>query len=304
MTVRALKPVGTIARRNGPTVGTAIRPGEVLGRKGEMIVRLAAGRREVEAAQALRYQVFYEEMDARPDPAMRTTRRDADGFDEVCDHLLVILNHGQSGDTSPIKVADGEVIGTYRLLRQDIAERNTGFYSAHEYDIKELLEAKDGSLSFVELGRSCVLEPYRTKPVIELLWQGIWGYLQAYQLDVMIGCASLEGTNPQALALPLSYLHYNHRAPQEWRVRAVPDRYVDMQLLPESAIDEREAMRALPPLIKGYIRAGAYIGDGAVIDYQFNSTDVFIVMPVTDINERYLSHFAGQRVALVNAENA
>ena len=149
-----------------------------------------------------------------------------------------------------------------------------------------------------------MLEPYRTKPVIELLWLGIWSYLQAHQLDVMLGCASLEGTDPQALALPLSYLHYRHRAPLEWRVRALPERYVDMALLPQDQLDEREAMRALPPLIKGYIRAGAYVGDGAVIDHQFNSTDVFIVMPVTDINKRYLSHFAGQQVALVNTDPA
>lgn len=304
MTVRALNSVETIARLNGSAGGVAIHAGEVLGRKGQMIVRLAAGKSEIEAAQALRYQIFYEEMDAQPDPQMRSNRRDADEFDAICDHLLVIATHGGSGETAPIKVEDGEVVGTYRLLRQDVAERNSGFYSADEYDIGPLLQAKGGTFSFVELGRSCVLEPYRTKPVIELLWLGIWSYLQAHQLDVMLGCASLEGTDPQALALPLSYLHYRHRAPLEWRVRALPERYVDMALLPQDQLDEREAMRALPPLIKGYIRAGAYVGDGAVIDHQFNSTDVFIVMPVTDINKRYLSHFAGQQVALVNTDPA
>lgn len=304
MTVRALKSFEIDTRSHGSTGGLPIAPGSVLGRKGEMIVRLADGRNEMEAAQALRYQVFYEEMDARPNPRMVLSRRDADAFDEICDHLLVITAHGKSGETSPIRVDDGEVIGTYRLLRQEIAERNFGFYSADEYDIAPLLKARGRAFSFVELGRSCVLEPYRTKPVIELLWQGIWHYLQAHRLDVMLGCASLEGTDPQEQALPLSYLHYKHRAPAAWRVRALPERYVDMRLLPEDEIDEREAVRRLPPVIKGYIRAGAYVGDGAVIDRQFNSTDVFIVLPVTDINERYISHFSGQRMTLVNTPNA
>lgn len=304
MTVRALKSFEPVGRSNGSTGEIAIAPGSVLGRKGEMIVRLADGPREVEAAQAVRYQVFYEEMDARPDARMRLSRRDVDAFDGICDHLLVIAARGRSGETKPIRVKDGDVVGTYRLLRQEIAERHSGFYSADEYDISSLVETKGRSISFVELGRSCVLEPYRTKHVIELLWQGIWNYLQAHQLDVMLGCASLEGTDPQALALPLSYLHYHHRAPREWRVRARPERYVNMQLLPRDRVDDREAMRTLPPLIKGYIRAGAYIGDGAVIDHQFNTTDVFIILPVTDISERYVSHFTGQKVALVDAPNA
>lgn len=303
MTVRALKSLETIDRSNGAAGAMVIAPGSVLGRKGEMIVRLADGQREVEAAQALRYRIFYEEMDARPNARMRLSRRDVDAFDGICDHLLVVATHGRCSETPPVRVEDGEVIGTYRLLRQEIAERHSGFYSADEYDITPLIKAKGGALSFVELGRSCVLEPYRTKPVIELLWQGIWNYLQAHRLDVMLGCASLEGTDPQALALPLSYLHHHHRAPREWDVRALPERYVDMQLLPRDKVDEREAMRTLPPLIKGYIRAGAYIGDGAVVDHQFNSTDVFIIMPVRDINQRYVSHFAAQKVALVNAQN-
>jgi putative hemolysin len=302
MTVRALKSVDPIARSARAGDGLALTPGAELGRKGRMIVRLASGERETEAAQALRYRVFYEEMDARPDAKMRASRLDADAFDEICDHLLVVTPPGESGETAPITVEDGEVVGTYRLLRQEIAEQNWGFYTADEYDISQLLAAKGTEMKFLELGRSCVLEPYRTRPVIELLWQGIWNYLQAHSIDVMLGCASLEGTDPQALALPLSYLHHFRRAPEEWRVRALSDRYVDMNLLPKKDVDERDALRAVPPLIKGYVRAGAYVGDGAVIDPQFNTTDVLIVLPVAHINRRYVSHFSGVKVELVNGE--
>ena len=302
MTVRALKSVDPVVRPGSADGGLVFPPGAELGRKGHMAVRLARGAAEIEAAQSLRYQVFYEEMDARPDAVMRASRRDADAFDEICDHLLVVAPPGQSGEADPILVDDGEVVGTYRLLRQEIAEQNSGFYTADEYDIGPLLKGTGSGLQFVELGRSCVLEPFRTKSVIELLWQGIWNYVQGHHLDVMIGCASLEGTDPEALALPLSYLHHFHRAPEQWRVRALSERYVDMCLLPESEIEERDAMRTLPPLVKGYVRAGAYIGDGAVIDPQFNTTDVLIVLPVADMNQRYVSYFSGAKVELVDGE--
>ena len=299
MTARALKSIDPIARPGASTGGLVFPPGTELGTKGPMTVRLANGGGDVSAAQELRYRVFYEEMGARPSATMRAQRRDADAFDEICDHLLVVAPAGDSGVADPILLDDGEVVGTYRLLRQEIAERNGGFYTADEYDISPLIEAKREELKFLELGRSCVLEPYRTRPVIELLWQGIWNYVQGHGLDVMLGCASLEGTDPDALTLPLSYLHHFHRAPKAWRVRALPERYVEMNRIPAGDIDEREAMRTLPPLVKGYVRAGAYIGDGAVIDHQFNTTDVLIVLPVSGISERYVSHFASVKVASV-----
>jgi len=304
MVVRALKYTAETSRSDGAAGEAKIRRGTVLGRKGRMLVRLASGAGEIEAAQALRYKVFYEELDARPTAEMLATRLDADQFDDICDHLLVVTPPGDSGEPSPIVVEDGEVVGTYRLLRQEVAQRNGGFYSADEFDIDALLKAKGDELRFLELGRSCVLESFRTKLVIELLWQGIWNYVQAHSIDVMLGCASLEGTDPEALALPLSYLHHIHRAPDEWRVRAVPERYVEMDLVPPEEIDEREAMRTLPPLIKGYVRAGSYIGEGAVIDHQFNTTDVFIVLPISAINARYLSHFANPDDARTKTSDA
>ena len=253
-----------------------------LGRLGSLEVRLARDAAEIREAQRLRYRVFYQEGSAQASTATRLMRRDIDAFDAICDHLLVI-DHAREHGTSP-------VVGTYSLLRQAVAERHRGFYTAAEFDIGKLT-AQHPALNFLELGRSCVLPPYRNKRTVELLWHGCWSYVLQHRLDVMVGCASLDGTDPDALALQLSFLHHFARAPEEWRTQAVPERYVEMNRMPREAIDPRAALRLLPPLIKGYLRLGASIGDGAVIDTQFGSTDVLIILPVSALNPRYVDHF-------------
>jgi putative hemolysin len=182
------------------------------------------------------------------------------------------------------------VVGTYRLLRQPLAEDYGGFYTAGEFDIGALL-ARHAKLQFLELGRSCVLAPYRNKRTVELLWHGIYVYILQNHCDVMFGCASLDGTDPGRLALPLSFLHHYASAPESWRARALSQRYVEMNLTSKEVIDTKDALRVLPPLIKGYLRLGAYIGDGAVVDYEFGTTDVLIVLPVAAIKKRYFEHF-------------
>jgi putative hemolysin len=258
-----------------------------LGRIGDLEVRLATSAAEVRRAQALRYRVFYEEMSAVPDASAQARRRDADAFDLVCDHLLVVdhaaLRRG-------LRRNRPETVGTYRLLRQEIAEENGGFYTAGEYEIGPLLRSRP-ELRFLELGRSCVLEPYRNKRTVELLWHGIWAYVLRHNIDVLFGCASLEGTDPDRLALPLSFLHHRARAPEEWRVAALGHRRVEMNRMPAEAVDARQALAALPPLIKGYLRLGAFIGDGAVVDRQFGTTDVCIVLPKSAISPRYVSYY-------------
>lgn len=260
---------------------------EVFVRKGELILRLAHGENEIRACQRLRYMVFYEELSAQADAATRAARMDADRFDAICDHLVVV-RHDAGPVADAVRLDDGELVGTYRLLRQEVAEQHGGFYTADEFEIAPLL-SRHPQLRFLELGRSCVLAAYRTMPVIELLWQGIWDYVRAHRIDVMFGCASLEGTDPEAHAEGLSFLASARPAPPEWRVRAVPDRYVEMRR--RKAPDMRRALRTLPPLVKGYLRLGCYIGDGAVIDRQFNTIDVLIVLPVEAINTRYFEHF-------------
>jgi len=259
----------------------------VLGRMGSLEVRLATTVQEIRQAQKLRFKVFYEEMSAAPNSLSLISRRDIDDYDAICDHLLV-LDHDVK--PRPLRPAKPKVVGTYRLLRQEVADRNWGFYTAGEYDIAPLIDAHP-ALRFLELGRSCVLKPYRNKRTVELLWHGIWTYVLHHRIDVMIGCASLEGTDPQALALPLSFLHHHASAPDEWQASALPGRGTPMNLLAKDAVDPKAALHALPPMIKGYLRLGASFGRGAVIDRQFGTTDVLVILPVSAINPRYIDHF-------------
>jgi putative hemolysin len=256
-----------------------------LGRLGSLEARLAQSKHDVKQAQKLRYKVFYKDGNAIADARTMLARRDKDAYDRICDHLLVI-DH----DARPTRSGQPRVVGTYRLLRQDVAKRHDGFYTENEFDISGLTTRHDG-LRFLELGRSCVLPAYRNKRTIELLWQGIWNYVCSHRLDVMIGCASLTGTDPERLALPLSFLHHFARAPDPWQAGPLPSRRVEMNRVAKHQINHKAALRELPPLIKAYLRLGAHIGDGAVIDHQFGTTDVLIVLPVSVIKTRYIEHF-------------
>ena len=259
-------------------------------RHGNMEVRLARSEDEIREAQALRYKVFYGEMGARPTDEMVAAERDFDRFDTYCDHLLVI-DHAEGGE-------GGRVVGTYRLLRQSVAERNGGFYTATEFDVTKLLEYPG---EIMELGRACVDASHRARATtMQMLWRGIATYCVHYDVKIMFGCASLPGTDPQAVAPPLSYLHYNHLAPEHLRARALPDRYVRMDLLPprevdaEAAVaelDARATLSALPPLIKGYLRLGGLIGDGAVVDPEFQTTDVCIIVVTDRMTTKYFNHY-------------
>lgn len=273
-----------------------------LGRLGGLEVTIAASASEIRRAQALRYQVFFQEMSAVGDLRTHRLQRDADRFDRICDHLLV-LDHAVSDRT--LLGPKPKIVGTYRLLRDDVARRHGGFYTTGEFDIAPLV-GRMPSLSFLELGRSCVLAPYRNKRTVELLWHGIWSYVLAHGVDVMVGCASLEGTDTDRLAPQLSFLHHHARAPEKWRVRALDHLYVEMNRMPASSIDTRAALRALPPLIRGYLRLGAFVGDGAVIDRQFGTTDVCIVLPVSAIDSRYVDHYGvdASRYAVRSATQA
>ncbi|CFX11705.1 Ornithine-acyl ACP N-acyltransferase [Candidatus Filomicrobium marinum] len=264
----------------------------IYGRVGSLEVRLAQSRADLRRAQNLRYRVFYEEMSAVPSLLSQMRRRDEDDYDAICDHLLVVDvdakpagGHGWTSGRRP------EVVGTYRVLRQEQAERAQGFYTQSEYDIAPLVEARRSNYKFMELGRSCVLKPYRNKRTVELLWHGLWTYVREHKVDVMIGCASFAGTDPDAHAMALSFLHHHALASPEWRCRAHDHLHVPMDRIPIENIDAKAALKALPPLIKGYLRLGATVGDGAVIDHQFGTTDVLIVLPVENIDPRYFEHF-------------
>jgi len=249
-------------------------------RAGDFELRLAESQAEVEAAQALRFRVFYEEMAAHPTAEMAVVRRDFDDFDEHCDHLLVIDHRHGAGAAG--------VVGTYRLLRRSAAARAGRFYSADEFDISPL-QAHAGEI--LELGRSCVGADYRSRAVAQLLWRGVADYVLYHNITLMFGCASLPGVDPEQLAIPLSYLYHDHLAPPELRARALPNRHVAMDKLPTDAFDHKAALDSLPPLIKGYLRLGAFVGDGAVVDEQFHTTDVCIVVKTDWVTGRYYRHY-------------
>ncbi|WP_448581434.1 GNAT family N-acetyltransferase [Thermaurantiacus sp.] len=251
-------------------------------RLGRLDVRIARSEEEIAAAQALRHRIFYGEMGAIPTAEVARAGRDIDPYDSVCDHLLVI-DHGEDGRP--------HVVGTYRLLRQVVATMHRGFYSASEYDLAPLIRSSDSGGQLLELGRSCVAPEWRNSTTIALLWRGIASYLKMHGIGYMFGCASLHGTDPDVHAAELSYLFHEHLAPVELRARALADHYVPMERLARGSYDPRMAARALPPLIKGYLRVGAMVGDGAFVDRQFNTVDVFVVMPVEQITRRYLDRF-------------
>jgi putative hemolysin len=271
----------------GPFEGRADR-WPVLAVTGVLEVRLAETDAEVEAAQRLRYRVFYEEMSATPTPQMRAQRRDFDRLDEFCDHLLVIDRSAVDEDGQPA------VVGTYRMIRDEYAKKAGGFYTSGEYDLGPMIAAWPQGSRFLELGRSCILKEWRSRTsTMQLLWRGLMAYVARFSSELMFGCASFGGTDPDALALPLSYLHHYYPMPPHLRVRARPELYVEMNRMPKEAIDVKEALRALPPMIKGYLRAGCRIGEGAVLDHQFATTDVLIYLPVKDMDPRYMSRFGG-----------
>ena len=143
----------------------------------------------------------------------------------------------------------------------------------------------------LELGRSCIDADYRSGTVMQLLWRGIADYVMHYDIRLMFGCASLPGVEPQKLAAPLAYLYHHHLAPPELLARARPERHVDMRMLAAGDIDAREVALRLPPLIKGYLRLGGFVGDGAVVDHQFHTTDVCVVVKTDWVTGRYLRHY-------------
>lgn len=253
------------------------RPVDVLG--GNLHIRLAESEAEIHASQRLRYQVFVEEMKARPTPAQQAHGREFDAYDAHADHLLVLDRTLGTGAEA--------VIGTYRLMRRDQARAAGQFYTADEYDIEALLNYPG---EIMELGRSCVAPGYRTGGTMQVLWRGIAEYVLHHNVEIMFGCGSLHGTDPDALGEQLTYLHHYHLAPPALRPVAIPDRYVRMDRLDPEAISPRRALAKLPPLIKGYLRLGGFVGDGAVVDHEFNTTDVCVVVKTDQVTDRYVRH--------------
>lgn len=261
-----------------------------LARIGALEVRLAASPAEMRRAQRLRYAVFFREGGAEASAVARLFRRDADRFDPACRHLMVVDHATRDALGRP------RLVATTRVLTQEAALRLGGFYSADEFDLAPLL-ARHPQKRFLEVGRSCVAASHRSRLCVDLIWRGLATLAEQDGADVLIGCASLPGTDSESLAVPLAFLYHWALGQGDWAATARPERTVPMDRLPAAAVDARKALRDLPPLLRGYVRLGAHIGAGAVVDTAFGTTDVLVVLPIADVGARYRARFGGDALA-------
>lgn len=241
---------------------------------------IASSKTEIENAKRLRYEIFFKEMGASPEKKIRESGMDHDEFDDYCDHLLVIDEKIKTGNP---------VVGTYRLLRGAEAKKLGKFYSEAEFDISKIKNSKG---EILELGRSCVHKEYRNRATMQLLWRAIAAYIKLHNISVLFGCASLSGTEPEKYKNHLSYLYHNHLAPEAVRPRALKNKFIDMNIVPKDEIENFRTVASLPPLIKGYLRLGGFVGDGAVIDPVYNTIDVCIVVQPESVSERYATRYS------------
>ncbi|MBP7000246.1 GNAT family N-acyltransferase [Amaricoccus sp.] len=235
-------------------------------------VKLAETEAERQAAQRLRYRVFVEEMGAAASPAQRAVRREWDAFDPYFEQLILIWD---GPPDAPVADPLDRVVGVYRLMTRTAARAGRGFYGAMEYDLG-LIEASPRES--VELGRTCVAPEHRGGAAMHLMWNALAEYVLARDIGILFGAASFAGTDPAPYAEALSFLHHRHLAPPDLRVRAQRPRRIEMDLMPAEAIDPARALRAIPPLLKAYLRLGGVVGDGAWRDDAFNTIDVCLVM--------------------------
>lgn len=241
-------------------------------------VKLAETEAELHAAQRLRYDVFVTELGGGGEMVDHAARIEQDRFDPYFDHLIA-----RDDET-------GAVIGVYRLLRDDQTSGPGQFYSEDEYDLSVL---RASGRKLLELGRSCLHPDYRGGMAMYHLWSGLAAYAETHGIEVMFGVASFHGTDVAALAQPLSMLHHNHLAPPDLRVRARGAQFQTMDLVPAADLDRRAAMVAVPSLIKGYLRLGGYVGEGAFVDHSFNTTDICLILDTARMNDRQRRIYAG-----------
>ncbi len=244
-------------------------PGSVMdAADSHLSVRLARTDRDLAAAERLRYDVFVGELGGDGPLVDHAAGREHDDRDAVCDHLVLV-------DDRLDPVAGSHVVGVYRLLPGGRADKAGGFYSAREYDLAPLLTS---GRQLLELGRSCVHPDYRGGTAMFRLWQGLAAYVAREGADILFGVASFPGADPEPIAPSLSLLHHRHLAPPPLRVRARgPERW-EMDRVATADNDRVAAMRAVPALVKAYLRLGGVVGDGAWVDQAFNTTDVCVVL--------------------------
>ena len=242
-------------------------------------VKLAESRSEIKLAQKLRYKVFFSERIHSPILNIGNFRRDSDKFDNYADHIIVKFRKNKFSKT--------RVIGTYRLLKQSVAEKKSGFYSCDEFNLDNLLNSKIYN-NMLELSRSCISQKFRNKNVLKLMWNEIYRYINKNNIDALFGTASFLDTNINKIEDQLIYLNNNHKMSDNIKVNALANYKVKVDY--EKPIDiNLKLVSKLPTLIKAYLKFNASIGEGAVVDNRFKTTDVFVFLPIEEINKDYVN---------------
>lgn len=248
-------------------------------------LKLAETPEDLLAAQRLRYEVFVEELGSDGPMVDHEARLEKDQYDPFFDHLMLMDDARDEGDG---------VVGVYRLLRDDQAAKMGRFYTESEYDLAPL---KNSGRRLLELGRSCLHRDYRGGMAMHHIWNGLGAYVLEHEIEILFGVASFHGTDVSTLAQQLSYLHYNHLAPEDMRVKALSNNGAAMDILPADEVDRRAAMLATPALIKAYLRVGGFVGEGAYIDHDFNTVDVCLLMDTERMTEKARARYTQGRSA-------
>jgi len=231
-------------------------------------LKLAETPEELAAAERLRWQIFVEEMGARPKFA--TPGRERDRFDAHADHLILKDRHNPHEGHN--------VVGVYRLLRGNVARDHGGFYSASEYDLTPLLAT---GRPMLELGRTCIAKGHRGGKALRMLWLGLSVYVATHRVQLLFGVASFPGTDPKPHTQAMAHLGRAHQADRALRAVVHGADAIPLDRLGAQAFDPVAAVKAIPPLLKSYLRIGGKVGDGACIDHEFNTIDVFLVLETT-----------------------
>ena len=240
-------------------------------------IKIAESNFEIKKAQSLRYKIFFKEKKIKKKSFKFLLQRDYDFYDKISDHLIIIDNNREIGDN---------VIGTYRLLKGNCAKLYRGFYTEQEFDISNL-KKNFSSKDILELGRSCVHPQYRSGIILKLLWQGISNYIKMYKIKILMGCASFHGTNPSKFKDEFSLLYESYRLPEDYDVKSLQSNEISFN----KNINHSTILNKLPPLIKGYLRAGGMVSENFYIDKEFETIDYCVIMLTEKIVSRYQNKF-------------
>ena len=242
------------------------------------VIKIAEKKSELKKAQALRYLVFYQEKKAKPTISKKILRLDYDKIDKFADHLIVIDKN--------IKGIKNKIVGTYRLIRGDIACDFGGFYTSSEFDLSSILSSYKYS-QILELGRSCVHQDYRNGNIMNFLWRAIAEYIKLYDIKILLGCVSFNGTDIMKYSDELSYLRNNFCLPDELSVKSLDKKNYSAYTETNSNINNLRTFVKLPPLIKGYLRIGGKVSHDCFVDHKFNTIDLCVIVTTDNIDEKY-----------------